>query len=173
VNPQPEQDWVAIAILGRVRGTRGELTAIPLSSHPERFQQLQEVFLFGDGSRFEVESVWQHDNRLIFKFRGIDSIADAEPLSGAEVRIPIGERLTLEPGEFYESDLIGCEVIERSNGAPLGRVTGFANSGGPGLLEVEGGILIPFARSICVEINTAAKKIVVELPEGLKDLNQS
>lgn len=160
-------------MLGRVRGTRGELTAIPLSSNPERYHQLREVFLFGDGSRFEIESIRQHDNRLIFKFRGIDSIPEAEPLCGAEVRIPIGERLKLAPGEFYESDLAGCEVIDRVNGTALGRVTGFSNAGGPGLLEIEGGMLIPFATSICVEIDIEAKRIVVELPEGLKDLNQS
>ena len=42
-----------------------------------------------------------------------------------------------------------------------------------GLLVVEGGLLIPFARSICVEIDPAAKRIAVELPEGLKELNRS
>jgi len=38
---------------------------------------------------------------------------------------------------------------------------------------IEGGLLIPFVRSICVEIDPAAKRIAVELPEGLKDLNRS
>jgi hypothetical protein len=33
--------------------------------------------------------------------------------------------------------------------------------------------LIPFARSICVEIDPAAKRVIVELPEGLEDLNRS
>lgn len=172
MNRQPENDWVAVAVLGRVRGTRGELTAIPLSSNPDRYGKLRDVFLFGDGSRFEIESIRQHDNRLIFKFRGIDSITDAEPLCGSEVRIPWAERLKLEPGEFYESDLAGCEVIDRADGTALGRVTGFANSGGPGLLEIEGGMLIPFAAAICIDIDTEAKRIVVDLPEGLKDLNQ-
>ena len=40
------------------------------------------------------------------------------------------------------------------------------------LLAVEGGLSIPFARAICKTIDTAAKRIVVELPEGLKDLNR-
>jgi hypothetical protein len=45
-------------------------------------------------------------------------------------------------------------------------------AGGPGLLVMEGGLLIPFARSICVDIDPAAKRIAVRLPEGLKDLNR-
>jgi len=37
---------------------------------------------------------------------------------------------------------------------------------------VEGGLLIPFARAICVEIDPLAKRIAVELPDGLKGLNR-
>jgi 16S rRNA processing protein RimM len=109
---------------------------------------------------------------LIFKFQGVDTISDAEPLAGAEVRVPMSQRAPLEPGEFFQSDLVGCEVMDRRTGASLGRVTGWEDSGGPGLLVVEGGMLIPFARAICVEIHPEAKRIVVELPEGLKDLNR-
>jgi 16S rRNA processing protein RimM len=103
----------------------------------------------------------------------VDSISEAERLVGAEVRIPIAERTPLEPGEFFQSELMGCEVIDRRTGESLGRVEGWEDSGGAGLLAVEGGLLIPFARSICVEIEPAARRIVVELPEGLKDLNRS
>jgi ribosomal 30S subunit maturation factor RimM len=38
---------------------------------------------------------------------------------------------------------------------------------------VDGGLLIPFARSICKQIDPAARRIAVELPEGLKDLNRT
>ena len=59
----------------------------------------------------------------------------------------------------------------------MGRVTGWQECGGPALLEVDGvegeELLVPFARSICVEIDPAARRIVVDLPEGLKDLNRS
>jgi len=42
---------------------------------------------------------------------------------------------------------------------------------GSGLLMV-GELMIPFARKICVDIDPANKRIAVELPEGLKDLNR-
>ena len=57
---------------------------------------------------------------------------------------------------------------------PIGVVTGVEEYGGPPLLQVEAAdgreILIPFARSICREIDVAAKIIRVELPEGLLEL---
>ena len=165
-------DWVTVALLGRARGIRGEVTAISFSK-PERYQSLREVFLFPEGSRREVESAWFHDNRLILKFRGVDSMSDAERLAGCEVRVPRSERVPLEPGEYFESDLIGCEVVERDGGASLGRVTALQDAGGSGVLEVEGGLLIPFARAICVAIEPEARRIVVDLPEGLKELYQA
>ena len=168
----PEAEWVTIALLGKTRGNRGEVTAVALSNKPERYEAVEEVYLFGSGQRHEVESTWFHNGVLIFKFRGIDSISDAEKLAGAEVRVPLSERARLEPGEFFQSDLIGCHVVDRRTGESLGRVTGWEDGGGSGLLVVEGKLLIPFARSICVEIDPAEKRIAVELPEGLKDLNR-
>jgi len=165
--------WVTVAVLGKTRGNRGEITAWALSSKPERYQDLEEVHLFGSGERFEVESTWFHQETLVFKFRGVDTISDAERLSGLEVRVPMSQRTSLEHGEFFQSDLVGCEVVDRRTGETIGRVSDWQDSGGPGCLVVDGELLIPFARAICVEIDPANKRIAVELPEGLKDLNRS
>jgi 16S rRNA processing protein RimM len=155
------------------------LTAISLSSRPERFQQLGEVFLFREGKpvgvgAFQVESVREQARAWMFKFRGVDTISDAELLEHAEVRVPLSERLAVAEGEHYISDLMGCEVSERGKDGRLGVVTGWQEAGGAGLLEVGEGddkLLVPFSRSICVEVDTRAKRILVDLPEGLKDLN--
>lgn len=170
-----EDGWVTIAVLGKTRGNRGEVTAFPLSSKLERFEGLSEVFLFGSGERREVESTWFHNGTLIFKFQGVDSISEAELLSGAEVRVPASQRVPLDEGEFFQDDLIGCDVLDRRTGESLGPVTAFDDGGGPGLLVVGKGddaLLIPFTRSICIEINPSARRIVVDLPQGLKDLNR-
>jgi 16S rRNA processing protein RimM len=167
----PDEGWITIALLGKTRGNRGEITAVALSSKLERYETLREVFLFGSGSRYDVESTWFHDATLIFKFRGVDSISAAEELIGAEVRLPATERVSLDPGEFFVSDLVGCDVVDRRTGRSLGRVSALDEGGGTGLLAV-GNLLIPFVRSICVEIDPAARRIEVELPEGLEDLNR-
>lgn len=166
-------DWVAVAVLGRPRGNRGELTATSLSSKPERFARLRQVRLSNDETAsFEVEEVWEHQGELVFKFRGVDSISDAEKLRGAEVQVPRSERVELEPGEYFHSELIGCEVRERLSGRALGKVTNFEEYGGPPLLEIDGGrTLIPFVKAICVDIRPEEKLIQVEIPEGLENLN--
>jgi 16S rRNA processing protein RimM len=186
VNLPDPSGWVAVALLGKTRGNRGEITAEALSSKPERYQLLKEVFLVREGpapgragttgplggERFEVESAWFHQGVLILKFKGVDTISDAELLSGAEVRIPLSERTPLEEGEYFQSDLVGCELVDRQTGEPLARVTGWEDGGGSGLLVTDAGWYVPFVRSICVEIDPASRRIVVELPEGLRDLNR-
>lgn len=163
---------------------RGELFATGLSSRPERYGELGRVYLFdraekplAGGSPWEVESARFIADRLVFKFRGVETISAAEPLQGAEVRIPAADRPALPEDEYYESDLTGCAVIERATGETLGTVCGMLEFGGPPLLDVRpaggnGEILIPLAKSICVEIDPANRRIVVVLPEGLKDLNR-
>jgi 16S rRNA processing protein RimM len=166
-----DAEWVSVAVLGRPRGNRGELTAESLSSRPERFAQLREVRLLGDGTLHHVDEVWDHQGVLVFKFRGVDSITDAEKLRGAEVQVPMAERIALDRGEYFQSDIVGCEVHERGSGRLVGRVTRFEEYGGPPLIEIDDGrMLIPFVEAICVDIRPEERRIDVELPAGLEDL---
>ena len=120
---------------------------------------------------FDIERVWDHSGTLVFKFRGIDSISDAEKLRGAEVRVPRSERIELEPGEYFHSDLIGCEVRDAASDRLLGRVTGWEEFGGPALLEIDNGaLLIPFVKAVCVDIRPADGVVRVTLPDGLESL---
>jgi len=166
--------WTAIAALVKPRGNKGELTAVSLSSKPERFARLTTVHLFGDGSEYTVERVWDHDGTLIFKFAGVDSINDAEKLRGAEVRVPFEERVPLDEGEYFQSDLVGCEVRDLTTNRLIGKVTGWEEYGGPSLLDVDNGrLLIPFVKAICPEVDTQARVIRVQLPEGLEQLGEA
>jgi 16S rRNA processing protein RimM len=176
------REWVAIARVIGCRGNRGEVAAQPLSSHPDRYRNSGHVFLFAgnapveDGRAFEIEDAWEHRGRIILKFRGVDNIDDAGRLVGLEVRVPLSERVPLPEGEYYQSDLVGCEVFDARTGTALGKVEEFQETGGSGVLKLAGPageeLLIPFAKSVCLEINPAARRIVVSPPEGLLELNR-
>jgi len=111
-----------------------------------------------------------HGDHLILKFRGVDTISDAEKLAGADVAIPFEERAALIEDEVYQSDLIGCEVVD-ATGRSLGVVEDFEETGGTPLLRIGENLLIPFAKSICTNIDLDRKQIIVSLPDGLLDLN--
>ena len=160
---------VTIAHLIRARGNKGELSAIPLSS---RLDQVKQVIV--NDAPMEVEHTWTHGDRVIFKFKGVDTISDAGRLAGADVLIPLDQRPSAAKGEYYQSDLLGCEVVDQS-GRRLGVVEGWQETGGVPLLEIRSQdgkeLLIPFAKSMLVKIDLELKRIEVELPEGLDELN--
>ena len=175
-----DEHWVAVGRILRERGRIGELTAEIYSSQPGRAEKLKNVVLrLGGRERpSEVERLWHHNGRPVFKFAGIDSISDAEVWRGADVLAPESERALPEPGEYSHADLIGCEVWAS---AAVGVVRGIEDNGAQTLLVVAkydgkngksggGEILIPFVKAICREIDVARKIIRVELPEGLADL---
>jgi 16S rRNA processing protein RimM len=141
------------------------LAAVPLTSHADR---LKTVFV--NETPMEVENTWMHGDHLIFKFQGVDTISDAEKLAGADVSIPFEQRAALGDEEVYQSDLVGCEVIDAA-GRSLGVVSDFEETGGTPLLRVGENLLIPFAKSICTNIDLDLKQIHVNLPDGLLDLN--
>jgi len=171
-----DHDWVAIGRLWRARGIRGELLGELDSSEPGREDRLKEVALETGGQRrvVRVEQVWRHDGRPVFKFAGIDSMSDAEPWQGAQILVPASELARPEEGAYSYAELEGCRMETAGSGEPVGVVKGVEEYGGPPLLKVEAvdgrEILVPFARSICREIDVAAKTIRVELPEGLLEL---
>ena len=118
-----------------------------------------------------MEEVWDHKGMLVFKFEGVDSMDAAEPLRGLEVRIPPSERVELEPGEYFHSDIVGCELRDRASGRLIGKVTDLEEYSGRPLLQIDSGrFLVPFVKAICVSIRPEEKLIEVELPEGLEEV---
>ncbi len=170
--------WVVVARLGRPQGRKGELTAVSLSSFPERLRELRRVFLFAPGGSepggagFEIENVWPHRDQWVLKLRGVDSIGEAERWRGAEVRVPAEERRQAPEGGYFLDDLVGCRVVAHATGGELGRVTGWEENGGQVLLVVDHEVLIPFAARLCPRVDPAAGVVEVDLPEGLWDLNR-
>jgi len=167
--------WILVGRILRERGRIGELTAEIYSSQPGRAEKLKDLLLSLGGLKrpVQVERLWYHDGRPVFKFLGIDSISDAERWRGAELLAPENERVRPEQGEYTHADLIGCELTSVEE-QPLGVVRGIEEYGGQTLLRVEkragGEMLVPFAKAICREIDVARKIIRAELPEGLADL---
>jgi 16S rRNA processing protein RimM len=128
-----------------------------------------------DGFReTEIESFRQQHGRHILKLRGFDGIAAVEPYLGAEIRIRADELPEAGEGRFYTFQLKGCGVFTES-GDYIGNVTGVVDSGGVEILKVDRGkdeTLIPFARSYLKKIDLQRRRIEVDLPEGLRELNK-
>jgi 16S rRNA processing protein RimM len=179
--PAEKFTGVTLARILRPRGLRGEVAAEILTDFPERLPKLREVWLSGGHSaprRVRVERCWLSPGRggqAIFHFADVASVEAAEKLRGLEVQVPIEERARLAAGNYFVSDLVGCEVWEAEAASALGSVRDVEFPGGAPLLAIDtkdGEVLVPLAAEFCVRIDVKAKRIDVTLPEGLRDLNR-
>ncbi len=172
---EPEQ-LVTIARIVRPQGIKGEVIAELETDFPERFADLDKVYLCSEkGSVTEVslEDFWFHKGRVVLKFEGYDTRNTAETLRNYKVKIDEAELVELPEDTYYEFDLIGCRVVRVEAGREvfIGTVEALMPTGSvPNLIVLgESGreYLIPFANSICPEVDTSSKRIVITPPEGL------
>ena len=97
----------------------------------------------------------------------------AEALAGYELRVPVSWLMPLPAGTFYRHDLVGCHV-ETTDGSPVGVVREVEGTLTLSRLVVAGGkgdIQIPLVAAICTTVDVANKRIVVDPPVGLLDVN--
>ncbi len=166
---------VVVAEILRPRGNRGELAARSLTDIPGRLESLKRAqvqLANGSDREVELEEVWEHKGDWVLKFKGVDSINAADEFRNADLWVPASERAALPDGEFFQSDLIGCKVVDRATEKEVGVVEGWQQYGGPPLIEltVDGReALIPFISSEC-QVDLGAKVIRMDLPEGILDL---
>ncbi len=171
------KSYISIARIGRTRGNRGEVTVEDWCEDDARFAAGAEYSLLRpDKTRMPatLEKSWRHQSRLILKFKGVDTISEAEQLRNFEVQIRQTELGPPPEGEHYFRDLIGCEVVDAEDGRLIGQVESVQEAGGAALLELRSGkheVLVPFNPAICEIVDVEKKRITARMPEGLEDLN--
>jgi 16S rRNA processing protein RimM len=169
-----------MAVVGRIaraHGNRGQVIVNPETDFPdERFRPGAELFL-ARGDHVEsiaVVAARFQQGRPIIALAGVDTMDAADALAGAELLVPLDRLVALPEGTFYRHDLVGCRV-ETAGGETIGTVSKVDGSLGGSRLVVaadRGEILIPLATEICTTIDPQAKRIVINPPDGLLDLNR-
>lgn len=142
---------------------------------PGAFDGFREALVRGEGweRRLQVDRAHQYSKKVILRFRGVNTAAAAAELCGATVFRRGREFVDAGGDSYYISQLKGCRV-ELLDGTLLGEVEDVIPTGGTDVLSVRsprGEILVPFSRSICVRIEPEQKRIQVDPPDGLLDLN--
>jgi len=160
----------------KTQGRRGEVAVEVHSDVPDRLHSGLRIFALGEnGNRCElkIEDAWPHKDWLVLKFAGVDSISGAEPLVGSELQLPQSERAKLEPGAAYVSDLVGCALFDR--GRDIGKVSDVRFGAGEAPLLVIGSgkneLEIPYAQAFLLRVDLEGKRIHMNLPEGLLEVN--
>ena len=170
------QEFVTLARVVKTQGRRGEVGVELHSDIPDRLHAgVRILALAEDGSRRElqIEDAWPHQDLLLLKYAGIDALSDAEPLVRTEMHVTLGERAKLEAGAAYVSDLVGCMLFDR--GREIGAIRDVRFGAGEAPLLVVGSgkteLEIPYAQEFLVRVDLEHKRIEMNLPEGLLEVN--
>ncbi len=168
-------DWAGVGRILRPHGLRGEVVVLPLTDFPQaRFEPGSRLFvrMREEVRPFVVRTCRFHKGRPLVSFEGVETMSEAESLASAELLVPAAELMSLPPGTFYQHDLVGC-LAEDAAGAVVGPVVRVDDQGGLWLVidGHAGEVLVPFAADLCPVVDVAGKRIVLNLPDGLVELN--
>jgi 16S rRNA processing protein RimM len=167
-------DLLLVGRVARAHGVRGHVVVNPETDFMEDRFRAGQVVLIGpaDGARpREILESRIHQGRPIVRFAGIDTMNDAETLAGATLWLRERDLAPLPAGTFYRHDLVGCEVVD-THGTNVGKVTGVEGSLDRSYLVVDEHTLIPLVGDICVAVDITARRVTINPPEGLIDLNR-
>ena len=169
---------IAVGIIRKAHGVRGEASIEPWTDSAERFEELKAVTLVSPDDKLtrelRVESVRPHGERALMKFAGIDTPEEIQTLHNWTVEIPADQARALDEDEYFLHDLLGLTLLD-GEGRERGVVVDTYEGGGGILLNVKRAdgktFEMPFAADICTNIDLGAKRMTVMLPEGLDDLD--
>ena len=170
-------DLVLVGVVARTHGHRGAVIVNPETDFPEeRFRAGATVWMRrgGEAAAVEIRDAWFHQGRPVLTLEGVESMNDAERLRGAELRVPEAALQPLPDGRYYHFRLVGCEVVT-ARGERVGEVRAVEGDAGGERLVVDGPdgeVLVPFAEAICTSVDVEARRIVIDPPEGLLEINR-
>ena len=168
-------ELLLVGRVARAHGNKGQVIVNLDTDFPdERFAEGNVLVVEHAGEQVErrIVSVRFHQGRPVIGLDGIASIDEAEALAGAELKVPVADLAPLPPRTFYRHDLVGCEVVTR-DGQAIGPVTDIEGTLERSLLVVAakgGEVMIPMIDGIIVSLETEARRIIVDPPDGLLDL---
>jgi 16S rRNA processing protein RimM len=177
VTTDPSGEFITLARVVKTQGRYGEVAVEVHSDIPDRFAEGMKLLALeksGEARRdLEVEGFWPHKGLLVLKFRGVDSMSDAEELIGCELQVASSDRASLEQGWNYISDLVGCVVLD--HGLEIGRIEDvqFGAGEAPLLIVGAGGkkFDVPFAEAYLDAVDMSQRQVRMNLPEGMLEIN--
>lgn len=164
---------IAVARVLSPQGNRGEVRVESLTDNPERLVRPGRFVLSRDSGDAAVEgdrngeliSGRPHGKFYALKFRGIDSISDAETLRNLWVKVPRAELAELPDDTYYLFEIIGLDVVTET-GERLGTVEEVMRGSGNDVYVVRGQreILLPAVREVVLSVDREHRIMTVQLP---------
>ena len=173
-----KKDCFNLGHVSKAYSFKGEIIFLIDSDNPKHYHKLESVFVEINKQLvpffISERAVHNKPEYLRVKLEGVDSEQQSKALIGKHLFLPLHMLPKLPAGEHYVHDLIGFEILE--NNSLIGEIKEIYELPNNRMFEVEylgKDVLIPYRDEVVKSIDSEAKQIHVELPEGLLEVYTS
>jgi 16S rRNA processing protein RimM len=164
-------DRVCVGAIAGSFGVKGEVRLKSFCTEPAAIATYGPLYTEDGNRSFKVTLTRPVAGGLGARLSGVATKEEADALKGTSLYADREKLPPTEEDEFYHADLIGLDAYD-PGGALLGSVRAVHNHGAGDLLELAGPgfaspLLVPFTRAAVPTVDIAARRLVVDLPEGL------
>ncbi len=170
-----KEDCFYLGKIAKKFSFKGEVLIYLDTDEPELYENMESVFVEFNKNLvpFFIESSSLHKNDFLrVQFEDVATEAEADPLIGCDIYLPLSMLPKLEGNQFYFHEVIGF-VIEDKRLGVFGKIVSINDSTAQPLFEVVNGsveILVPMIDQFLVKIDRENKKVIMDLPEGLVEM---
>lgn len=171
---QNETEWATIGKVVAFFGVHGELKVRSLTDIPDRFAELEAVYLGPDHVRYRITAVRPYKGDMILlKLAGIEDANAAEAFRNFDIAIPLSQLAKLPPDSYYQHDIIGLQVYTL-NGHNIGKVADIMVTGSNDVYIIKSAIdgkqiLIPATKEVIKQVDLIRQMMYIEPIAGLLD----
>ena len=168
------EQLLQVGVITQTHGVHGEVKVFPTTDDPERFLDLEYVFLDTgrEKKKLTIQSVKFFKQFVILKFKGINNINDIEKYKRCPLMVDRENAVELEEDEYFIADMIGMEVFTE-DGEIFGTLKDVIETGANDVYIINskkhGEVLIPAIKECILDVNVKEGKMLVRLMEGLID----
>ncbi|NLO37517.1 MAG: 16S rRNA processing protein RimM [Clostridiaceae bacterium] len=168
-------------IVGRItaaHGIGGAVRVQSLTDDPDRFAALRTCWLLDEKEQPErslhiLSARTQKANLVLLQFDGVSDRDAALALRGRLLAVDRADAVKLPADHWFICDLLGCEVFDAAAG-PIGTVHEVLQHTAQDVFVVrqpgQPDLLFPAIKTILRQVDLAARRIDVCLPDGLHAL---
>ena len=166
-------EYFLVGEIVRPQGVRGEAKVRPYAANPADFLTWKTLYLKDAAGYRPVGSSCSrvHDGFVYLTLEGSQSPDDVEKMRGAELYIDRAHAAPLQEGEYYVSDLLGCEAVDE-NGNVIGTLIDVLQYGTVDTYvfrTIKGSLMAPALEKVFPQTDIEGKKILVD-SERLKEV---
>jgi 16S rRNA processing protein RimM len=162
-------DRICIGAIAGAFGITGEVRLKSFCSEPADIAAYGPLFSEDGARQFRITLTRPVAGGFGARISGVATREEAEALRGTSLFIDRKRLPSLPDDEFYHADLIGLDVLD-TGGEMLGKVTAVHNHGAGDIIEIsssrhKSALLLPFTKTIVPNVDLAASRLIVDLPE--------